>query len=148
MSGGNLFVYQVRRSLAWSQQGFWQLSFCRQRNLGSLCFDGRTMMEFFCIPSMGTKKSVDSSIFHPSSFPILPLSSWTQNCPQGSFLVALGVIPGQSTEVLRTWLKNIFFHEKPQIYTTLRYLNMFFNTFLCFRRLFLFFKDLGTFTFL
>ena len=36
-----------------------------------------------------------------------------------------GVIPGQSTEVLRTQLKNIFFHEKFQICTILRYLNLF-----------------------
>ena len=42
------------------------------------------------------------------------------------------VIPGQSTKVFRTPLKNIFFHEKPQIYTILRYLNLFFNTFVVF----------------
>ena len=36
---GNLFIYQARQSLAWSQQGFWQPSFCGKLNLGSLCFD-------------------------------------------------------------------------------------------------------------
>ena len=35
----NLFIYQARQSLARSQQGFWQPSFCRKLNLGSLCFD-------------------------------------------------------------------------------------------------------------
>ena len=35
----NLFIYQARQSLAWSQQGFWCPSFCRKRTLGSLCFD-------------------------------------------------------------------------------------------------------------
>ena len=35
----NMFIYQARHSLAWSQQGFWQTSFCWKRNLGSLCFD-------------------------------------------------------------------------------------------------------------
>ena len=34
----NLFIYQARQSLAWSQQGFWQPSVCRKRNLWSLCF--------------------------------------------------------------------------------------------------------------
>ena len=35
----NLFIYQARESLAWSQQGFWQPSFCRKRDLWNLCFD-------------------------------------------------------------------------------------------------------------
>ena len=46
-----------------------------------------------------------------------------------SYSAYFGVIPGQNTEVFRTRLKNIFFYEKPQIYTILRNLNLFFNTF-------------------
>ena len=41
-----------------------------------------------------------------------------------------------------------FFYEKPQIYTILRYLNLFFNTFCVLGAFFLIFKVLGTFTFL
>ena len=38
-SEGSQLVYLPGwRSLAWSQQGFWQPSFCRKRNLWSLCF--------------------------------------------------------------------------------------------------------------
>ena len=33
----NLFIYQARQSLAWSQQGFWRNSFCRKHNLWSVC---------------------------------------------------------------------------------------------------------------
>ena len=63
------------RNLAWSQQDFLQPSFCRKRNLWSLCFDGKTKMEFLFIASMEKKKSEGKSISHPSSFPILPFSS-------------------------------------------------------------------------
>ena len=35
----NLFIYQARESLAWSQQGFWQPSFCKKHDLWSLCFN-------------------------------------------------------------------------------------------------------------
>ena len=62
-------------SLAWSQQGFWLISFCRKRNLWSLCFDGRTKVKFLCIASMEKRKSGDKSIFHPFTFLVLPLSS-------------------------------------------------------------------------
>ena len=72
----NLFIYQARESLAWSQQGFWQPTFCRKRNLWSLCFDGRSKVKFLCIASMAKKKHGEEFIFHPSSFLILPLSFW------------------------------------------------------------------------
>ena len=74
----NLFIYQARESLPWSQQGFWQPIFCRKRNLWSLCFDGRTKVKFLCIASMEKRKSGDKSIFHPFSFLMLPLSPGTQ----------------------------------------------------------------------
>ena len=70
------------------------------------------------------------------------------SCGQAHSFGRIGGIPGQSTEVFRTQLKNIFFHEKPQIYTILRYLNLFFNTFCVLGTFFEFFKVLGTFTFL
>ena len=54
--------------------------------------------------------------------------------------VNLWVIPGQANRVFRTRLKNIFFHEKPQKYTILRYLNLFFNTFCVLGAFFLFLK--------
>ena len=71
----NLFIYQARQSLAWSQQGFWQPSFCRKRNLWRLCFDGKTKVKFLCIASIEKRKSGDKSIFHPLSILMLPLSS-------------------------------------------------------------------------
>ena len=75
----NLFIYQARKSLAWSQQGFWQPTFCRKRNLWSLCFDGRINVKFLCIASLEKKKSGDNSIFHPlqllDTFPFLLESS-------------------------------------------------------------------------
>ena len=74
---GNLFIYQARQSLAWSQQGFWPPSFCRKNNLWSFCFDGRTKpkVKFLCIASMEKRESGDKSIFHPFSFLLLCLSS-------------------------------------------------------------------------
>ena len=71
----NLFIYQARESLAWSQQGFWQPIFCRKRNLWSLCFDGRTRVKFLCIAWMEKRKSGDKSFFHPFGFFMLSLSS-------------------------------------------------------------------------
>ena len=62
-------------SLAWSQQGFWQPSFCRKRTLWSLCFDWKTKMDFLFTALMEQKKREDKSICHPSSFPMLHLSS-------------------------------------------------------------------------
>ena len=58
----NLFIYQARQSLAWSQQGFWQPSFCRKRNLWRLCFDVRTKVKFLCIATMEKKESGDELI--------------------------------------------------------------------------------------
>ena len=71
----NLFTYQARESLAWFQQGFWQLSFCRKHTLWSLCFDERTKVKFLCVASMEKKKSGDEFIFHPFSFMIFSHSS-------------------------------------------------------------------------
>ena len=52
-------------SLAWSQQGFRQPSFCRKHSLWSLGYDGRTMVRFLCITCMEKKKSGGKSICHP-----------------------------------------------------------------------------------
>ena len=52
-----------------------------------------------------------------------------EEAKQGFVILDNWVIPCQSTEIFRTRPKNIFFHEKPQIYIILRYLNLFFNTF-------------------
>ena len=35
----SIYLFTRLESLAWSQQGFWQPSFCRKRNLWSLCLD-------------------------------------------------------------------------------------------------------------
>ena len=51
---------------------------------------------------------------------------------------SIRIIPCQITKVFRTWPKNIFFLEIPQIYTFLRYLNLFFQHFLCFKGTFFF----------
>ena len=72
---GNLFIYQARESLAWSQQCFWQPIFCRKHILWSLCFDWRTTVKCLCIASMEKRKRGDKSIFHPFSYLMLPLSS-------------------------------------------------------------------------
>ena len=72
----NLFIYQARESLAWSQQGFWQPIFCRKHNLWTLCFDGRTKVKCLCIASM-EKRKVETSPF------FIPIASWCFPFPPG-----------------------------------------------------------------
>ena len=40
---------RLEGSLAWSQHGLWQLSFCRNCDLWSLCYDGGTKVGLFFI---------------------------------------------------------------------------------------------------
>ena len=68
-------VYLPGSRLAWSQQGFWQLSFCRKRNFWSLCFYGRTKVKFFCIALI---KKVKWRQVHFSSFHLLDTSPLLQ----------------------------------------------------------------------
>ena len=63
----NLFIYQARQSLAWSQHGFWRPTFSRKRNLWRLCFDWRTKVKFLCIAAMEKKKSGEKSKLHDTS---------------------------------------------------------------------------------
>ena len=63
----NLFFFTRLESLAWSQQDFWQASFCRNCNLWSLCYDGRNKVGFLCIVCMEKGRVDTSSLFILSS---------------------------------------------------------------------------------
>ena len=56
---GATCLYTRLESLAWSQQGFWQPSFCRKCNYWSLCYDGRSKVGFLCIAFIEKGKSGD-----------------------------------------------------------------------------------------
>ena len=65
----NLFIYQARGVYPGPSRVSDGPFFCRKHSLWSFCFDGRTKMDFLFMASMEKKKS------HPSSFPMLHLSS-------------------------------------------------------------------------
>ena len=81
----NLFIYQARQSLGWSQQGFWQPSFCRKRNLWRLYFDLRTKVKFLCIATINKKRREETSPFFILSaswyFPFPSWKHWTEALP-------------------------------------------------------------------
>ena len=60
-------------NLAWSQQGFWQPSFCRKQNLWSLCCYGRTEGVFLCIDCMASRKSEEKFLL-PNFKPLYTFS--------------------------------------------------------------------------
>ena len=62
-------------SLAWSQQGFWQPSFFRKRNLWIFCCDWRTKVGFLCIACRENTKIGDKSSLILPSFSTHSLSS-------------------------------------------------------------------------
>ena len=71
-------------SLSWSQQGFWQPSFCRKHNLGSLCFDWGNLGVLLFNASLKERGSItklkgwkmDSSLLSFS-----PLQQWKETSP-------------------------------------------------------------------
>ena len=82
--GYNLFIYQARQSLAWSQQGFWQHSFCRKCDLWRLCFDGRTKVKFSELPQWRKRKVELSSFFIISALWYIPFRHWIKALPNSS----------------------------------------------------------------
>ena len=52
-------LFTSLESLAWSQQGFWQPSFCRKRNLWSSCFDGGNWVMFHSIAFLEKRECVN-----------------------------------------------------------------------------------------
>ena len=56
------YLFTRLESLACSQQGFWQPSFCRKHYLWSLCCDGRNRVEFSALIAW-RKGKVDTSPF-------------------------------------------------------------------------------------
>ena len=64
-----LVIFTRLESLSWSQQCFWQPSFCRNCNLWSFCCGRRTKVGFLCIACIQKRKKVETIPFFnlPSS---------------------------------------------------------------------------------
>ena len=58
----NLFIYQAWHSLAWSQHGFWQPSFCIKQYLWRLFFMGELRWSFSALPQW-IKRKVETCPF-------------------------------------------------------------------------------------
>ena len=54
----NLFIYQARQGVAWSQQALCQPSFYGKRNLESLCFDWGNLVVVLFNASLKEKVSI------------------------------------------------------------------------------------------